>query len=132
MKDKPHQTREEPRLSTAEVAADFTSLWLAGDMRAAGEKYWGNDVVCIEPGATLDDGAAVWRGIDALRGRNLRWLTTHGIEDLSLDGPFVTGDHFALFADMLIVHAGMRTPHSQIVVFAVRDGRIIEERHFHE
>ena len=49
-----------------------------------------------------------------------------------MDGPFITGNHFALFIDMLIVHAGRRTPHSQIAVFAVRDGKIIEERFFHE
>lgn len=56
----------------------------------------------------------------------------HGIEDLSLDGPFVTGDCFSLFADMLVVHAGRCTPHGRIAVFSVRNGRIIEERFFHE
>jgi hypothetical protein len=44
----------------------------------------------------------------------------------------VTGDHFALFTDMLIIHAGRRTPHSQIAVFVVRNGKIVEERYFHE
>jgi ketosteroid isomerase-like protein len=120
----------EQRLTTAEVAAGYTALWRAGDHRAAGDSYWADDVVSIKPGAALDDSDAVCRGIEAVRARNLRWISTHGIEDLSLDGPYVTGDHFALFADMLIVHAGQRTPHSQIAVFAVRDGKIVEERYF--
>jgi hypothetical protein len=119
-------------LTTAEVAAGFMALWRAADHRTAGETYWADDVVSIEPHGLADGTAAVCRGIEAVRARNLRWLSTHGIEDLSLDGPYVTGDHFALFADMLIVHAGQRTPHSQIAVFAVRDGKIIEERYFHE
>ncbi len=114
------------------IANDFTALWLAGDFRGAGEKYWADDVVSIEPGAKPGWPGGVCRGIEAVRTRKLQWLTTHAIEDLSLDGPFVTGDHFALFVDMLIVHAGRRTPHSQIAVFAVRDGKIVEERYFHE
>lgn len=118
--------------TTADVAAHFTALWLAGDFRAAGEKYWAEDVVSIEPCAQTNDPDAICRGIEEVRARNLRWSSTHAIEDLSLDGPFVTGDHFALFVDMLIVHAGQRTPHSQIVVFAVREGKIVEERYFFE
>lgn len=122
----------EPTPTTADVATDFTALWLAGDYRAAGEKYWANDVVSIEPRALPDGTDAECRGIEAVRKKNLLWCSTHGIEDLSIDGPFVTGDHFALFADMLIAHAGQRTPHSRIAVFTVRGGRIIEERYFHE
>lgn len=116
----------------ASVASEFTALWRAGEFNVAGEKYWADDVVRIEPRAPTDDTEAVFHGIEAVRARNLHWFATHGIEDLSLDGPFVTGDHFALFADMLVVHAGQRTPHSQIAVFVVRGGKIIEERYFHE
>lgn len=120
------------RPTTAEVAAHFTALWLAGEFRAAGEKYWAEDVVSIEPHTLPDGSDQVCRGIDAVRTRNLCWLATHGIEDLSIDGPFVTGDRFALFADMMIAHAGRRTPHSEIAVFAVRDGKITEEIHFYD
>ncbi|MDT8442324.1 MAG: nuclear transport factor 2 family protein [Desulfuromonadales bacterium] len=118
--------------TTAQIAADFTALWLAGEFYAAGEKYWSEDVVSIEPHTLPGGRDPIHRGIDAVRARNLGWLATHGIEDLSIDGPFVTGDHFALFADMLIAHGGSKTPHSEIAVFAVRDGKIIEERHFHD
>ena len=118
--------------TTDEVAAHFTSLWLAGEFRAAGEKYWADDVISIEPGTWPDGTDSESHGIEAVREKNLRWCATHGIEDLSVDGPFVTGDHFALFADMLIAHAGRRRPHSEIAVFAVRNGRIIEERFFYE
>ena len=119
-------------LSIGEVAADFTALWLAGDFSAAGERYWAEDVISIEPDALRDGADNECRGIDAVRRKNLHWCSTHGIEDLSLDGPFVTGDQFALFADMLIAHAGRRRPHSEIAVFSVRDGKIVEERYFYE
>lgn len=118
--------------ATAEVATGLTALWLAGEFLAAGERYWDSDVVSIEPRGLPDGTNAVCRGIEAVRAKNRRWFATHGIEDLSLDGPFVTGDYFALFADMQIAHGGRRTPHSEMAVFAVRDGKIIEERYFHE
>ena len=118
--------------NVASVAAGFTALWRAGEFKTAGDRYWADDVVSIEPHDLPDGTAAVSRGIDAVRAKNLRWLTTHGVEDLSIDGPFVTGDRFALFADMLVTHAGRRTPHSEIAVFAVRDGKIIEELHFYD
>jgi ketosteroid isomerase-like protein len=122
----------EPSTDVAAVAADFVALWRAGNFYAAGAKYWAEDVVSIEPHDLPDGTAAVCRGIEAVRTKTRNWLATHGIEDLSLDGPFVTGNRFAIFADMLITHAGKRTPHSQIAVFIVRDHRIIEERHFYD
>jgi len=122
----------EPTPTTTDVAADFTTLWLAGEFLAAGEKYWADDVVSIEPHALPDGNDQVSRGIEAVRTRSLGWLATHGIEDLSIDGPFVTGDHFAVFADMLIAHGGRRIPHSEIAVFTVSGGKIVEERHFYE
>ncbi|OAB63124.1 hypothetical protein AY599_18120 [Leptolyngbya valderiana BDU 20041] len=118
--------------NVATVAEGFTALWRAGEFRRAGEKYWAEDVVSIEPHALPDGTASVCRGIEAVRAKTLAWLTTHGVEDLSVDGPFVTGDCFAIFVDLLIAHAGKRIPHSQIAVFSVRDGRIIEERHFYD
>lgn len=123
---------ERPPPNISEVATDFVKLWRAGEFSAAGEKYWAEDVVSIEPHDLPDGTAAVCQGIEAVRAKTLHWLATHGIEDLSLDGPFVTGNRFAVFIDVLIVHAGKRIPHDQIVVFAVRDGRIIEERHFYD
>lgn len=33
---------------------------------------------------------------------------------------------------MLVIHAGRRIPRSQIAVFTVRDGKIIEARYFHQ
>ena len=118
--------------NVASVAAGFTALWRAGEFQAAGDQYWAEDVVSFEPHDLQDGTAAVCRGIEAVRAKNLRWLATHGVEDLSIDGPFVTGDRFALFADMIIAHAGHREPHSQIAVFEVRGGRIIQEHHFYD
>ena len=49
------------------VVRDFTALWLAGEFRVAGEKYWAEDVVIIEPDFQAADANAVCRGIEAVR-----------------------------------------------------------------
>lgn len=115
-----------------QVACDFAALWRDDGFRAAGEAFWADDVVSIEPHPETGATGSVCRGIKAVRAKNLHWMATHGVEDLSLDGPFVTGDRFALFADMVIAHAGKHVPHSKIAVFKVRNGQIIEERFFYE
>jgi len=68
--------------STAEVAAGFTALWLAGGFFAAGEQCWAEDVLSIEPRALPDGTPAKCSGIVAVRAKNLAWFATHGIEDL--------------------------------------------------
>lgn len=125
--DQPHSSAD-----VASVAAGFTALLRAGEFQAAGETYWAEEVVSFKPQDPADGTAAVCRGIAAVRAKTSCWLATHGIEDLSIDGPFVTGDCFALFADLVIAHAGRRIPHSQIAVFRVREGRITEEYHFYD
>jgi hypothetical protein len=55
------------------------------------------------------------------------------MEDISIDGPFVTGNQFALFIDMQIVDLaiGKRRNFSEIATFIMLDNKIIEERFFY-
>ena len=118
--------------NVADIAEDFTALWQAGEFRQAGEKYWADDIVSIEPSVGGADVDTVCSGLDAVHAKYLRRAATHGIEDLKLDGPFVTGNQFTWFADMFVAHGGRRTPHSEIAVFTVRDDKIVEERRFYD
>jgi hypothetical protein len=116
--------------SVQDVARDFTALLRSGQFAAAGEKYWSSDVRCIEPGGVSApvSGKAATRNVCAGRFGACR------IDDLGIDGPFVTGNQFALFLDMLIVDSasGQATPFTEIAVFTVRDGQISEERYFYD
>jgi len=115
--------------TVAEVACDFTAMLLAGEFRAAGERFWAADVRSLDPSGP----AMAANGIEAVRAKVVLKSAAFGIEDLSIDGPFVTGDCFALFMDMVLIdrRTAARAPHSQIAVFTVNDGRISEERYFH-
>ena len=118
--------------SLAEIANDYVALMAAGETLAAAEKYWASDIVALEPSGSTPAGTAI--GKPAARARLTRWLAAHAMTELMIDGPFVTGNQFALFIDMEITRrdTGERRPFSEIAVYIVCQGKITEERHFHE
>lgn len=121
-------------VSITDVARDFTDMLRQGQFVAAGERFWAADVRSIEPHDLPGGIAAEILGIEAARAKTVRWFGSRHIHDLSIDGPFVTGDQFALFLDMMI--AGKPSegdqPFTEIAVFTVRDGKISEERYFYD
>ena len=117
-----------------DVARDFTDMLRQGQFVAARERFWAADVRCIEPHDLPDGIAAEVSGIEAARAKTARWLASRHIHDLSIDGPFVTGNQFALFLDMMIggQPSGADQPFTEIAIFTVRDGQISEERYFYD
>lgn len=120
--------------TTADVACAYTALLLAGEFAAAGDQFWAADIKSIEPRDLPGGTVAEVIGIDAARTKNARWFKTRRIDDLSIDGPFVTGNQFALFMDMMVVNcaSGDSQPFTEIAIFTVRDAKIIEERYFYD
>jgi hypothetical protein len=119
--------------TTADVARACTSLLRSGEFTAAGDHFWAADIKSIEPRDLPVGSAAEMTGIVAAGGKNALWLGTQWIDELTIDGPFVTGNQFALFMDMMITNcaSGDSQPFTQIAVFTVRDGQITEERYFY-
>lgn len=116
-----------------DVARDFTSMLRLGQFEAAGEKYWSDDVTSVEPVDLPGGTPAVVSGIKALRDKSNSWFGASRIDDLCIDGPFVTGNQFALFMDMVIVNraTGASQTFDEIALYTVRDGRITNERYFY-
>jgi hypothetical protein len=117
-----------------DVARDFTAMLRLGQFEAAGERYWSDAVISIEPADVSIGIPALVSGIAAARGKARVRFGEGCIEEMGIDGPFVTGDQFALFFDMLIKGAaeGDIRPFTQIAIFTVRNGRITEERFFYD
>ena len=116
-----------------EVAREFTAMLRRGQFESAGEKFWAADVMSAEPAAVSDDIPALVCGKEAVRRKIKSRFAEGDIYDLSIDGPFITGDQFALFLDMLMTDpaTGKTQPFTEIAIFTVRDERIIEERFFY-
>ncbi len=124
--------------SIHEVARDFTALLRAGHFAAAGERFWAADVTSTEP-ADLPGGiGAAAAGIAAVRSKcaarfGAARIEDIGVAEISIDGPFVTGDQFALFLDLVITDpaGGEGRPVTEIALYTVRGGQIAEERYFY-
>jgi hypothetical protein len=120
--------------SIVNVARDFTDMLRQGQFVAARERFWAADIKSIEPHDLPDGIKAEVSGIEAARAKTVDWFATRHIHDLSIDGPFVTGNQFALFLDMMIAGRPSEAdqPFTEIAVFTVRDGQISEERYFYD
>jgi hypothetical protein len=120
--------------STAEVARDYTAMLLAGQFGAAGDRFWAADVKSFEPLEQPRVSPATTNGVAARRAKSKSWLSTCRIDDLSIDGPFVTGNQFALFIDMVITDraTGAGQPFAEIALYTVERGQIVEERYFYD
>jgi hypothetical protein len=123
--------------SLAEIASDYAALMAAGKTLTAAERYWASDIVALEPAKSGSNDPAVATGKPAALARLKRWLDDNAMSEVLIDGPFITGDQFALFIDMEITRltngraTGKREPFSEIATYTVRDGQIVEERFFY-
>ncbi len=100
----------------------------------AADTYWASNIVSIEPAELPDGTPARVEGFARAHEKLDDRLSACAMDDLMIDGPFVTGNHFALFLDMIITSraTGERRPFSEIAIYTVEGGKIIEERYFYE
>ena len=119
--------------SIADIANDYAAMLAGGAALAAAQKYWGEDIVCLAPDSLPSDQPVLATGKAAALARLALWLDGNAIDDVMIDGPFITGDQFALFIDMEITRraTGARAPFSEIATYTVRGGAIVEERFFY-
>lgn len=120
--------------SIEDIARDFTALLRAGEFETAGDRYWAPDVTSIEPTALPGGIRATASGVDAARIKCRARFGGARIDEIGIDGPFVTGDQFVLFLDMVLVDpaSGARQPFAEIALYTVRGGQIAEERYFYD
>ena len=117
-----------------EVARDFTALLRSGKFVAAGDHYWAHDVTSTEPAALPGGTCLTVCGKAATRSKYRARFDAKHIDEIGIDGPFVTGDQFALFLDLVTVDrvSGARQPFTEIALYTVRGGQIAEERYFYD
>ena len=115
-------------MTTHEVAKAFTALCASGDHEGAGERFWADDVVSLEP---MDGPMARIEGRAAVRAKGDWWYANHEVHRADAEGPFVHGDRFAVLFDIDVTpKGGERMQMREIGLYTVRDGRIVEERFF--
>ncbi len=115
-------------MSTQDIAHDLVALCKEGKFGEAGEKYWADDVVSIEP---MGENPAS-RGKDAARGKGEWWNSNHEIHSVEVEGPYVNGDQFSVRfkMDVTMKVSGQRMQMDEHALYTLKDGKIAEERFF--
>ena len=118
-------------MSTQDTANALVALWKAGQFAEAGETYWADDVVSIEPGGPpgMDP---VSRGKTAARGKGEWWSGAHETHGVTVEGPFLNGDQFVVrfTMDVTVRQSGQRMQLDETALYTIKDGKIAEERFF--
>lgn len=116
--------------TTAELAKDFLALLKDHKHEAAAERYNADDIVSHEP---MEGPMAVCRGKAAVKGKGDWWTSAHEVHKMDVAGPFVNGEQFALHFDIEVTvkETGARQAMSEVGLYTVKNGKIVEERFFY-
>ncbi|MGI9170216.1 MAG: SnoaL-like domain-containing protein, partial [Caulobacteraceae bacterium] len=112
-----------------EIAADLVALCKQGQFNEAGEKYWADDVLSVEP---MGDHAEV-RGKAGVKAKGEGFMQSHEIHGVEVEGPYVNGDQFVVGfkMDMTAKDTGQRHAMAETALYTLKNGKIAEERFFY-
>jgi hypothetical protein len=116
-------------MTTQEIAEEFAALCKAGKFEEAGERFWADDVVSVEP---MAGEMAVLKGKAAVKGKGDWWYANHDIHSAETHGPYVNGEQFALRFSLDVTQKanGQRMQMEEVGLYTLRDGKVAEERFF--
>ena len=116
-------------MSTADIAQGMVDLNRQGKFAEAGDKYWSDDIVSIEPAG--DD--PVSRGKAAVHGKGEWWTNTFEVHNVEVEGPNVNGDQFTIRFKMDTTNkeSGERSTMDEVGLYTVKDSKVVEERFFY-
>lgn len=116
-------------MDTRGIACDLVAMCRAGKFAESGEKYWADDVVSIEFGGA----DPISRGKAAARAKGVWWAGAHELHGVSVDGPWVNGEQFAVrfTLDVTNKQSGQRMSIDEFGLYTLKSGKIAEERFFY-
>jgi ketosteroid isomerase-like protein len=118
--------------ATEAVARELVEYCKAGRNLDAIGKLYSPDIVSIEP-MDFEGMPAKMTGIDAIRKKNEWWYANFDVNKTEVEGPYVNGDQFAVKYrfDTTNKKTGQRGQNSEIAVYTAKDGKVVQERFFH-
>ena len=115
-------------MTPREIAEAFTAALREG--RGEERRFWSEGVVSLE---AMDGPMARCEGRAAVDAKGEWWMANHEVHGFTVEGPFVHGNQFALrfTIDVTSKADGARTAMTEVGLYTVADGAIIEERFFY-
>ena len=113
-------------MNATQIARDFVKLLIEEDPEGY-QAYWSDEIVSLEPN---DGPGSRSEGREALLAKH-EWCDGNAeLHSVSLDGPYVHGDQFAVRFVMDVTLNGERTQTSEVGLYTLKDEKVIEERFF--
>lgn len=115
-------------MSTEQAAAKFTDMCRAGKFEAAGEQYWSDDVLSVEP---MSGDMHEKKGKKAVEDKGKWFSANNQVHSCKVEGPFVNGDQFVLRFELEVTPKGKgRTTMREVGLYTMKNDKITEERFF--
>jgi ketosteroid isomerase-like protein len=119
-------------MTTSELANELVTLCRVGRFHDAIKTLYSPDVVSVEamPGP---DGSREVKGLPAVLGKGEWWVNNHEVHSGTVEGPMVSGDHFAVrfVFDVTFKPTGKRHTMDELAVYQVKDGKVVREEFFY-
>ncbi|MCB1056541.1 MAG: nuclear transport factor 2 family protein [Acidobacteria bacterium] len=121
-------------METLEIGKSLVDLCNQGQFDQAVESHYDDDIVSIE-GAGGPSGDQRVEGLDAVRAKGKWWSENHEVHAFEAYGPFTAqgDDRFAVYFSLEVTPkaTGQRMAMTEVGLYQVRDGKIVEERFFY-
>lgn len=114
-------------MSIEQLAQDFTQA-VREDNAEGYKAYWAENIVSLE--AEQDGPMARCEGREALQQKHDWWESAAEMHSVTTEGPYIFGEQFALRYTMDVTMDGQRAQMSEVGLYTVADGKIVEERFF--
>src|SRR3974390_1867195 len=115
-------------MTTQEIANTLVQLCSKGQFAEATEKLYSPDIVSMEasapPGQSRES-----KGLAAVKAKGEWWVANHEVHSVTVEGPLVTGSHFAVAfkMDVTFKPQSKRFTMEEIAVYKVANGKITYE-----
>lgn len=117
-------------MTTETLAKDFVALLKEGKHDEAAQTYNAETIVSYE---AMEGPMAVCRGKDAVKQKGDWWVANHEVHEFTTEGPYLNGNQFAVHFsfDVTVKESGERRKMSEVGLYTVDNGKIVEERFFY-
>lgn len=117
-------------MNTKEIAEKLVSWCKKGDYDSCYQNLYSPEILSLEPEWAEHHRA---QGMEAVGKKGEWWETNFEVHNMSVSEPVVADDWFSVSFEMDSTHkaSGMRTKSSEIAVYQVKDGKIVQEQFFY-
>ncbi|MDH5426880.1 MAG: nuclear transport factor 2 family protein [Nitrospirota bacterium] len=118
-------------MSAMEIGKELVTLCKQGKNQEAIDKLYSPNIVSVEAMA-MPNMDQTQTGIEAIKGKNKRWVDNHQMHGGEVNGPYPNGNQFIVQFkyDVTPKHTGKRMTMDEMGLYTVENGKITKEEFF--